>query len=91
MLAVGCLKMYIPSKDLFYQFINKKSYTRPLLDLGGQAWSIIDGEPFGYKALCDYLGIKNVRITRRHGSNVVYPIDERVYKKLHIDFRHLGV
>ncbi len=81
--------MHIPPKELFNQIMNKKPHTRPLLDLGGQAWSIMDGEPFGYKALCNYLGIRNIRITRRHGSNVVYPIDERVYQKLHIDFRHL--
>jgi len=59
------------------------------VDLGGQAWSVVDAPPHGYRGLCNYLGLKDVSVARRVGSYVVYPTDERILRYFDIDFRHV--
>lgn len=59
------------------------------MDLGGLAWSITDTPPYGYRRLCEFIGLRNVTVAHRVGTYVVYPTDERVLTYFDVDFRHV--
>lgn len=69
--------------------INGKECDRVPFDLGGYASSMHDRPPYGYRKLCEYLGISDVAIIPATGrrSHVVFPMDERILRRFDIDLR----
>ncbi len=83
--------MVLSHRERVLQSINHRETDRVPLDLGGPAGRIVDGVPYGYKALCTYLGIDMLHVSYRPYSHVIYPIDERILETFDIDFRHVRV
>lgn len=80
-------------RERFFRAVEHKEIDRVPIDFGGAAessvaCSIIDAPPYGYRALCKYLGITDyappeVSFILRSVTNV----DERILKKFNVDFR----
>ncbi|RLI11889.1 hypothetical protein DRO35_04275 [Candidatus Bathyarchaeota archaeon] len=80
-------------RERFFRAVEHKEVDRVPIDFGGAAessvaCSIIDAPPYGYRALCKYLGITDyappeVSFILRSVTNV----DERILKKFNVDFR----
>ena len=64
---------------------------RPPLDLGGPSWSIADASPYGYRKLCEHLGLIDEHYELKMRSRIVSRVAEPVLKQLDIDFRYVGM
>jgi len=67
-----------------------KEPDRVPIDFGGLISTILDAGPYGYRALAKHLGVKNYdKPAVAYILNSVANIDERIYQRLHSDFRHV--
>lgn len=80
----------ITHRERALEALRGRETDRPPVDLGGLAWSIVDSEPYGYRALCRQLGIR-AEPAHRVGSYVVHPVDERILRRFGVDFRHVRI
>ncbi len=67
-----------------------KEPDRVPIDFGGLISTILDAGPYGYRALAKHLDITDYdKPAVAYILNSVANIDERIYKRLHSDFRHI--
>lgn len=67
-----------------------KEPDRVPIDFGGLISTVLDAGPYGYRAMAKHLGIKDYdKPAVAYILNSVANIDERMYKRLHVDFRHV--
>lgn len=67
-----------------------KEPDRVPIDFGGLISTILDAGPYGYRALAKYLGIRDYeKPAVAYILNSVANVDERIYKRFHVDFRHV--
>jgi uroporphyrinogen decarboxylase len=71
--------------------ISRKETDRIPVDLGGPAWSITDSKPYGYRGLCEYMGLSDAKVIRKVGSHVVAQVDERILRAFDVDFRTISM
>ena len=70
--------------------MNRKEPDRPPLDLGGAHFSIVESPPYGYRKLCEFMGLGDVQVSYWSlGTKLVYPIHEKILEAFDIDFRHI--
>lgn len=86
--------MKLTSRERFFRAVNRKAIDRVPIDFGGAegpssvSSSIIDAPPYGYRALCEYLGITDYPSPETSAVlNSVLNVDERILEKFGSDFR----
>lgn len=80
------------SRERVMRTIDLKEPDRVPIDFGGVVSGIVNGEPYGYEALCEYLGIGDPETPQINSRlNCVQNVDERILKRFNADIRHLNM
>jgi len=83
--------MVMSHRERVLSALRREETDRVPVDLGGPAWSIADSPPYGYRKLCDYLGLGGAKVMRKVGSHIVTEIDERILRRFDIDLRSISM
>ncbi|MBM4237711.1 MAG: hypothetical protein FJ151_04420 [Euryarchaeota archaeon] len=77
-------------RERYWAAVNFKEPDRVPIDFGGLISTILDAGPNGYRGLCKHLGITDYdKPAVAYILNSVANIDERIYKRFNVDFRHV--